>query len=461
MKFLNVEIPVKNLPELDQGFVPLGLFFKYHQLAATKPLCIAVERSGGQIGTWECKVCGTPEMAEADAYYVDRMVKFLLWSWGGFKVYICGDDALARQIQKAYTATGTRAFDKDFMENVYEREFQVISLPYESRPTAFQKSESVGRHTNGARIGFDAGGSDRKVSAVIDGEPVFSEEVVWYPKVTADPNYHYEGIVSALKSAAQHMPRVDAVGVSSAGIYIENRTMVASLFLKVPKDLFDAKVKDIYIRAIKDTFGDVPYVVANDGDVSALAGAMSLEENNILGIAMGTSEAVGYVDQNGNITGWLNELAFAPVDVSPSAMEDEWSGDIGCGVKYFSQDGVIKLAPAAGINLSPDLSPAEKLKEVQKIMESPNSPAEAIYRSIGVYLGHSLALYHHFYGFKHVLLLGRVMSGRGGDIILDVCKQVLADEYPEVAGKIHPTLPDEKARRVGQSVAAASLPELN
>ena len=251
-----------------------------------------------------------------------------------------------------------------------------------------------------------------------------------------------------------------AVGVSSAGIYIENRTMVASLFLKVPKDLFDAKVKDIYIRAIKDTFGDVPYVVANDGDVSALAGAMSLEENNILGIAMGTSEAVGYVDENGNITGWLNELAFAPVDVNPDAMEDEWSGDIGCGVKYFSQDGVIKLAPAAGISLSDDLAPAQKLKEVQKLMENPGSPAEAIFRSIGVYLGHSLALYHHFYGFKHVLLLGRVMSGRGGDIILDVCKQVLADEYPEIADKINPTLPDEKARRVGQSVAAASLPEL-
>ena len=277
--------------------------------------------------------------------------------------------------------------------------------------------------------------------------------MVWFPKTTSDPDYHYEGIVSALKAAAEHMPRVDAVGVSSAGIYIENRTMNASLFLKVPKDKFNEKVKDIYIRAITDTFGDVPYAVVNDGDVSALAGAMSLEEDNILGIAMGTSEAVGYVDANGNITGWLNELAFAPVDVSPNAMEDEWSGDIGCGVKYFSQDSVIKLAPA-------DLSPAEKLKEVQKLMDQGGSPAEAIYRSIGVYLGHSLALYHHFYGFKHVLLLGRVMSGRGGDIILDTCKKVLADEYPEVAGLMNPTLPDEKARRVGQSVAAASLPEL-
>ena len=51
-----------------------------------------------------------------------------------------------------------------------------------------------------------------------------------------------------------------------------------------------------------------------------------------------------------------------PVDASPDAMEDEWSGDIGCGVKYFSQDSVIKLAPRAGIELEEALSPAEKLK---------------------------------------------------------------------------------------------------
>ena len=256
------------------------------------------------------------------------------------------------------------------------------------------------------------------------------------------------------------MPRVDAVGVSSAGVYIDNRTMNASLFLKVPKDLFDAKVKDIYIRAITDTFGDVPYAVVNDGDVSALAGAMSLEDNNVLGIAMGTSEAVGYVDEDGNITGWLNELAFVPVDASPNAMQDEWSGDIGCGVKYFSQDSVIKLAPAAGIELDESLSPAEKLKVVQGLMEQDDPRAAGIYESIGVYLAHSLALYHHLYGYRHVLLLGRVMSGKGGDLLLETCKQVLADEYPAVNEQIHLALPDEKFRRVGQSVAAASLPEI-
>lgn len=458
MNYLGIEVPVANTPELDPGFIPLGKFFDAFLKDARQPLSLAVERAGGEVAVYNTFIHGTPDMAEADRYYVDRLVKMLLWMKGGFKVYVSGSEAMYESVRDAYRPGGTREFDADFMSNVYERPFEVVLC--DAVPAEYSNPQAVGRHMDGCRIGFDAGGSDRKVSAVIDGESVFSEEVVWYPKVTEDPDYHYEGIVSALKAAAEHLPRVDAVGVSSAGIYINNRTMVASLFLKVPKELFDEKVKDIYIRAITDTFGDVPYVVANDGDVSALAGAMSLGENNILGIAMGTSEAVGYVDENGNVTGWLNELAFAPVDANPEAMADEWSGDIGCGVKYFSQDGVIKLAPRAGIELAEGDAPAQKLKAVQALMEAGDSRAEAVYRSIGVYLGHTLALYHSFYGLKYVLLLGRVMSGKGGDIILDTCKAVLAEEYPEVADKIVPTLPDEKARRVGQSVAAASLPEL-
>ena len=458
MNYLGIEVPVANTPELDPGFIPLGKFFDAFLKDARQPLSLAVERAGGEVAVYNTFIHGTPDMAEADRYYVDRLVKMLLWMKGGFKVYVSGSEAMYESVRDAYRPGGTREFDADFMSNVYERPFEVVLC--DAVPAEYSNPRAVGRHMDGCRIGFDAGGSDRKVSAVIDGESVFSEEVVWYPKVTEDPDYHYEGIVSALKAAAEHLPRVDAVGVSSAGIYINNRTMVASLFLKVPKELFDEKVKDIYIRAITDTFGDVPYVVANDGDVSALAGAMSLGENNILGIAMGTSEAVGYVDENGNVTGWLNELAFAPVDANPEAMADEWSGDIGCGVKYFSQDGVIKLAPRAGIELAEGDAPAQKLKAVQALMEAGDSRAEAVYRSIGVYLGHTLAFYHSFYGLKYVLLLGRVMSGKGGDIILDTCKAVLAEEYPEVADKIVPTLPDEKARRVGQSVAAASLPEL-
>ena len=456
MKHLGIEVPVKNVPELDPGFLPLGKFCTAFLKDAKKPLDIAVERAGGEVAVYKTFIHGTPDMAEADIYYVDRIIKMLLWMKGGFKVYLSGDQAVYEAMKATYRVGGARAFDADFMSNVYEKPFEVVYC--DQVPAEKSNPQAVGRHLGGCRIGFDAGGSDRKVSAVIDGEPVFSEEVVWFPKTTSDPNYHYEGIVSALKAAAEHMPRVDAVGVSSAGIYIDNRTMVASLFLKVGKEDFDAKVKDIYIRAAKE-FGDVPIVVANDGDVSALAGAMSLEENNVLGIAMGTSEAVGFVDDKGNITGWLNELAFVPVDAAPTAMVDEWSGDIGCGVKYFSQDSVIKLAPAAGIELDESLSPAEKLKVVQGLMEKDDDRAAAIYRSIGVYLGHALRLYYHFYGFKHILLLGRVMSGKGGDIVLAEAKRVLAEEYADIASKINPTLPDEKARRVGQSVAAASLPE--
>ena len=382
----------------------------------------------------------------------------MLWLKGGFRIFV-NDKDIFDYLCSVYCKGGAREFDWDFMANIFEHPFEIILT--DEVPEEKDAPISMGGHLDGCRIGFDAGGSDRKVSAVIDGETVFSEEVVWYPKVTEDPQYHYDGIVSAFKAAAAHMPRVDAVGISSAGIFINNRTMSASLFLKVPKELYEEKVKDIYIRAVKDTFGNIPYAVANDGDVSALAGTMSLKDNNVLGIAMGTSEAVGYVDGEGHVKGWLNELAFVPVDANPDAMIDEWSGDIGCGVKYFCQDGVIKLAPYAGIELNPEDPPAHKLKAVQKLMAEDDPRAAKIYESIGCYLGHTLAYYYQTYGFRYVLLLGRVMSGKGGDLLIETCKHVLKDEYPEVADKFELTLPDEYFRRVGQSIACASLPELS
>ena len=458
MEFLGLQFPAGHLPELDPGFIPLGRFNRAFLKDAKKPVGIAVERAGGEMASVETFLHGTAEMRAADRYYIDRLVKTLLWLKGGFRVYVRGDGDAYRYLREAYAPGGSRDFDRGFMARVFEHPFEVCETG--ALPPAKDVPKPVGGHLDGCRIGFDAGGSDRKVSAVKDGETVFSEEVVWFPKLNADPDYHYDGIVSALKSAAAHLPRVDAVGVSSAGIFINDRTMTASLFLKVPEEVYDAKVKDIYLRAVHDTFGDIPVRVVNDGDVSALAGAISLGDTDILGIAMGTSEAVGYVDGQGRITGWLNELAFVPVDASPAAMADEWSGDIGCGVKYFSQDSVIKLAPAAGVKLDEALSPAEKLKAVQALMESGDGRAAAIYRSIGVYLAHSLAYYYDFYGFRHVLLLGRVMSGKGGDTVIDACRRVLEDEYPALAGRFRLDLPDERFRRVGQSAAAASLPEV-
>ena len=458
MNYLGINLEVKHLPELDPGFIPLGRFFEAFSATAKEPFGIAVERSCGQVAVQETCIHGTEEYFAADVYYIDRMVKTLLWMKGGFRVYLRGNEKVAQTIRERYSLTGQRAFDADFMAGVYERPFEVLLV--DELPQEKGAAQAIGRHLSGCRIGFDAGGSDRKVSAVIDGESVFSEEVVWFPKTTADPQYHYDGIVSALKAAAAHMPRVDAVGVSSAGVYIDDRAMIASLFLSVPKEIYDEKVKDIYIRAITDTFGHIPYAVANDGDVTALAGAMSLEDNNVLGIAMGTSEAAGFVDADGNITGWLNELAFVPADYNKEAMLDEWSGDYGCGVKYFSQDAVIKLAPAAGIELDEKASPAEKLKVVQGLMAKGDERAAKIYESIGAYFGYAVAYYAIFYDIKHVLLMGRVSSGEGGNILHKNAQKVLAEEFPELAEKITIHLPDESSRRVGQSIAAASLPSI-
>ena len=451
-----VNVTCKHLPPLDPGFVPLLRFNRAFLEGARKPLGLAVERAGGQTAVYETFIHGTEEMAGADRYYIDRLAKTILWMKGGFRILVRGDRGIFEYLRDAYRSGGSRAFDADFMAGVYERPFEVLEAG--ALPAETDGAKAVGGHLNGCRIGFDAGGSDRKVSAVLNGETVYSEETVWHPKLQTDPQYHYDGIVASLRAAAAHLPRVDAVGVSSAGVFIEDRAMTASLFLKIPPER-KAETRDVFIRAITDTFGPVPYSIINDGDVSALAGAMSLEQSNVLGLSMGTAEAGGFVDSQGRITGWLNELAFMPVDASPEAMEDEWSGDIGCGVKYFSQDGVIKLAPRAGIALDEALSPAEKLKVVQKRMEQGDPAAASVYESIGVYLAHSLAYYYDLYRCEHVLLLGRVMSGRGGDLILETCQKVLADEYPELAGKLHPALPDEKFRRVGQSMAAASLPE--
>ena len=429
--------------------------------AESQKLIIAVERNKGYIARFEMEIFRDGTGHEEETYGVcERIIKTLLWAYGGYRVFVCGSRALYERIAKDYSIGGAREFDVNFMSRVYESPFEVICVEnIADAPKEFLGCAPVGRHLDGCRIGFDAGGSDRKVSAVVNGETVYSEEVVWHPKLKTNPEYHYEGILSAMKTAASHMPRVDAIGVSSAGVYIDNKIMVASLFIKVSDEDFEKKVKTMYLDVARE-IGNVPVEVANDGDVTALAGAMSLEDNGVLGVAMGTSEAAGYVDESGNITGWLNELAFAPVDFCSEAMVDEWSGDYGCGVKYFSQDAVIKLAPAAGIELDDSLSPAEKLKVVQGLMEQGDIRARQIYETIGVYFGYAIAYYSMFYEIKHVLIMGRVTSGEGGTIILDKANEVLKTEFPEIAEKTELHIPDEKARRVGQSVAAASLPEI-
>ena len=448
-------------PTLDKTYKPMIRVLQEYENAVKQEsqkqtIVIAVERNGGYnfVYKFDAYIDGTGH-DELNCRIAERLAKTILWLAGGYKIIISGSKTIYEYIKNAYTLQGARAFDVDFMSGVYEKPFEVIYAENASEIEEKGCSLKVGGYLDGCRIGFDAGGSDRKVSAVIDGEVVYSEEVVWNPKTTSDPNYHYSEILTAMKTAASKMPRVDAIGVSSAGVYVDNKAMVASLFIKVDKEKYGDFTKNIYINVAKE-MGDIPLEVANDGDVTALAGSIDLNDNGVLGIAMGTSEAVGYINNQGGLNGWLSELAFAPVDFSEDAMQDEWSGDIGVGCKYFSQDAVIKLANLGGFKFVEPTTPAQKLKVIQKLVEEGDELATQVFKDIGIYLANTLPFYAKFYDIKHVLLLGRVMGGKGGNIIFETCKEVLAKDFKEFAD-LDISLPDESSRRVGQSIAAASL----
>ncbi len=454
------------MPVLDKNFYPMIQALRDFDAEVRKSkspvkVTLVVERNGGYNYVYAYDALPDGVNDAFNFRIAERLAKTILWVVGGYKIGVAGSKSIYEYLKGAYTANGLRAFDVSFMSGVYEQPFEVVWLEEGEIPTQKNQSVRVGGYLQGCRIGFDAGGSDRKVSAVIDGEVVYSEEVVWNPKTTSDPTYHYNEILTAMETAASKMPTVDGIGVSSAGVYVDNKIMVASLFIKVDKEKHGDYIKNMYIH-IADEMSKrmgkkIPLEVANDGDVTALAGAIDLNDNGVLGIAMGTSEAVGYINTQGGVNGWLSELAFAPVDFNEGAMTDEWSGDVGVGCKYFSQDAVIKLAELGGYRFAESLTPAQKLKEIQALMEKGDDLAKQIYEDIGVYLAHTIPFYAMFYDIKHMLLLGRVMGGKGGDIILETCKKVLAEEYPSCA-RIDIGLPDENNRRVGQSIAAASLP---
>ena len=426
--------------------------------AGEEPLRVALEREDGFVSVFDAVAPARDADPDATCRIVERVVKFLLWSRGGWRIHFQGPAAVGRRLKADYAATGARAFDAQTMGRVYERPFEVALHSPATFPEAREAVRFAGGHLDGFRIGFDLGASDYKVAAVVDGEPVWTEEIPWSPGEQADPEYHYRLIRDGLKKAAARLPRVDAIGGSTAGIVIGNQIRIASLFRSVPEAAFEARVKGLFDRLAADW--GVPFEVANDGEVTALAGMLSIGEPGVLGVAMGSSEAAGYLGPDGHLPGWLDELAFAPVDLDPGAAVDEWSGDRGVGASYFSQQAVNRLALAAGFTFPPDMKLPGRLEEVQAHMARGNIRAARIFETIGAALGHAVAWYEVFYRFRHLLVLGRVMSGPGGAAIVDKAREVLRASYPETASRVRIHLLDEKSRRVGQAVAAASLPEI-
>lgn len=452
------------MPELEPGFVPAALWNRAYRMLVEQardrqPLAIALMRADGRASVWRGEVLlPWHPHAGLTLRYMERLVKFLLWQRGGCRVMVVGAPEVAFELKKHYSARGTRAFDHRFMgDEVYGSPFIVETGLWSDFPNEEPEALPVGRHLDGCRIGFDLGGSDRKVSAVIDGKVIYTEEIAWDPYFQTDPAYHIEGVQDSLLRAASYLPRVDAIGGSAAGVYVNNEVRVASLFRGVPRDRFEKSIRRMFFD-LRERWNGVPFEVVNDGEVTALAGSMSLGENEVLGISMGTSMAAGYVTARGCITPWLNELAFAPVDYAETAPADEWSGDRGCGVQYFSQQGVNRLALRAGIKF-PDAMPLpERLVAVQASMAAGDDRARAVYESIGTVLGYSVAHYSDFYELRNVLVLGRVTSGAGGEVILEKAREVLRGEFAGLAERVRLAMPDEKDKRHGQAVAAASLP---
>lgn len=453
-------------PELDPQFVPAALWNRAYQRkleesGQTQPFSLAIEKNDGSTSVLKTKIFPhRGSLIEPNQFYVERLLKFLLWQKGGHRIMVGGEPSLMNYLRDLYSPEGTRAFDYEFIgERIYGKQLTFENVPFEEVPDTRESSQELGRHLDGYRIGFDLGGSDRKCAAVIEGEVVHSEEVTWDPYFTKDPQYHYDGINDSLKRAAEKLPRVDAIGGSAAGVYVDNEVRVASIFRGIPDDLFKTRVRRIFFELQKEWNG-VPFVVVNDGEVTALAGSMALNDNAVLGVAMGTSLAAGYVTPEGGITNWLNELAFVPVDYRKNAPRDEWSGDVGVGAQYFSQQAVGRLLLQAGIDPPDDMGLPEQLVLVQELMERDDPRARKIYQTIGTYFGYNLAHYADHYSLKNVLVLGRVMSGIGGQILLQRAQEVIDKEFPELADTVRLITPSEQEKRHGQAVAAASLPSL-
>ena len=459
-----MDVAPRHRSSIDPGLVPAALWTRAYlrrcaATAGSTELTIALRRTDGTASLFRTQVLAAGVDDSATYLHVERTVKFLLWSRSGSDVLLSGPLAatLAARLQSDYAPSGVRAFDADFFRKVFEKPLSFSAVTEAELPLASSSHLPLGRNLEGCRIGFDLGGSDRKCAAVIDGKVVFSEEVKWDPYFQSDPAYHLAGIRHSLELAARHLPRVDAIGGSSAGVYVNNKVRIASLFRGVRDEaVFDAKVRDMFVDLAREYA--VPFEVLNDGDVTALAASMSLGRNAVLGVAMGTSVAAGYVDQAGNLTNWLSELAFVPIDYRPDGPSDEWSGDQGCAVQYFSQQGVGRLLPLAGIELPPALKLPEQLEELQRLMLQGDPRARKVYEAIGIALGYSIAHFASFYEMGCLLIMGRVTSGQGGSLIIEHAQTVLRDEFPEL--RIDLVVPSEKDKRHGQAVAAASLPSL-
>jgi predicted NBD/HSP70 family sugar kinase len=433
-----------------------------HQIREAAPagaevLTIALERDRGYVSRYDLPLPTRNQSAPEIIFLAERIVKFMLWSSGGWRVMLSGPPKVCQAIKSAYSPNGARKFDCRFMSRVYGCKTIVERLPFNEIPQGHERALMMDRNIGGNRLGFELNVDDVKVCAVRNGREIFSAEFSWEPSAQRDPEYHYSRINAVLQMAASHLRRVDAIGGSTPGIVVDNRIKAATIFRAVPESNFDA-ARDIFIRLADEW--QLPVEVANNGDIAALSGLIDMGRKGVLGIRFGNSEAGGYIDNRGCLTGRLNELAFAPVDLHPSAPRDEWSGDIGVGSQYFSQPAVNRIALKKGIHFPAKMPLDQRIVRIQEKMLEGDSAALNVFQQIGLYLGYTIPWYREFYDCNHFMILGGVTAGLGGVLMQETARLILHDRFPELAEQVDVLTQVEKIRKSGQAFAAATLPLL-
>ncbi|HAV65156.1 MAG TPA: transcriptional regulator, partial [Verrucomicrobiales bacterium] len=149
------------MPELDPGFVPAVLHARvFRRLAestgAAVQVRIALEQADGSVFHHETAVLpeAHPLAASENVRHVERLVKFLLWGWGGWRVHVDGPAAIVTALQAHYADTATGRFDSEIIgERIYDRPLEIVAT--RELPSARATTAPLGRPWNGCRIGFD------------------------------------------------------------------------------------------------------------------------------------------------------------------------------------------------------------------------------------------------------------------------------------------------------------------
>jgi len=415
----------------------------------------------------------------ASTYLAGVLIQEMIWQRSASSLILFGPEKMTKALKTMFSIGGAYEFEAKSMPNVCgtpDKPFEVtIAEKAEDLPEAKDAPQVCGTNANGCRLAFDLGKSDIKTVAVKDNEVLDSKETEW-DVTNVDPDYHFDAILKAMKETAAKLPKIEAIGGSATGtISADNEATWCDIFPNVPPDVYKAKVTDIFKRLAHEMAPGVPLKVINDGEVTALAAFQKIKAGNVMGISMGSSEGGGYANADGNLLGWINELCYIRLDMNPRAPTDPWSKGAHTGLShmYLGQRGATKLAhkvcevPDNYKYPHPDMCTikhedhAQCLKLIQKAMADPEKEKEVtkLYETVGVYLGYALAQYCEFYKIDHVMILGRVSKGKGGDVMLDTAKKVLTEEFPEFAGMQFHTA-DDHFKAVGQCIAAAALPSL-